>query len=179
VAPIVDPVLPLAERLLACLCNALENSAAGGVCDCCLHPGPAAPPMDYCDGPGGAGGTGQAWVVVNRIYPAAARFPNQVFDVTPCKIPSWGAELVMGVYRCVSTLDDQGNPPSCAQVSGDAIKLLSDAAAMRQAAVCCYPEGADTVAVVGDYTPIAPQGGCGGGQMSITVQFYDCCPPPG
>lgn len=176
-APIVDPVLPLAERLLACLCNALEDSAAGPVCDCCVHPGPAPPPMDYCDCEC-AGGVGQAWVVVNRIYPAAARFPAQAFDLVPCKVPSWGVELVAGVYRCVHTLDDNGVPPSCAQVTQDATELLSDAAAMRQALVCCFPEGADTVAVVGDYTPLAPQGGCAGGQMSITVQFYDCCPPP-
>lgn len=174
-ALIVDQVLPIAERLLACVCNALEDSAGGAVCDCCVHPGPASPPMDFCDGPSG-GGNGQAWVTYNRIFPAAARFPNQLFDVEACNINSWGVELAAGVYRCVSSLDDVGNPPSCAQTSADATMLLSDAAALRQALVCCFPEGRDTVAVVGDYTPIGPQGGCAGGQMTVTVQFNACCP---
>ena len=175
-ALIIDPVLPLAERLLACLCERLIDTVAGPACVCCLYHGTTVP-MDYCDSVS-AEGNGQAWVRVNRIYPAGARFPVQSFEVTPCKIPSWGVELVMGVYRCVAVLDDAGNPPTCDQITADATKLLSDAAAMRLAAVCCFPEGADTIAVVGDYQPLGPQGGCAGGALSITVQFCECCPAP-
>lgn len=171
-----DPVLPLAERLLACLCNALEDSHRGPVCACCLHPGSVVP-MDYCDCEC-AGGQGQAWVRVARIYPTGARFPSQTFDIQPCQqaVPSWAVELVMGVYRCIATIDDEGRPPDCAQVTDDAVALMSDAAAMRQAAMCCFPDGGDTAVVVGEYTPIGPSGGCGGGQLSVTVQAYDCCP---
>lgn len=173
-AIIEDRVLPLAEALLACLCTALATTVGGPVCDCCLHVG-AAVPMDYCDCECAGVGQGQGFVRVNRIYPAAARFPQQSFDVEPCKINSWGVELVMGAYRCVAGLDDEGRPPSCAEVTADSVKLLSDAAAMRAAAVCCFPD-ADMVAVVGQWEPIGPQGGCAGGQLTITVQMYDCCP---
>lgn len=170
-----DAVLPLAERLLACLCEALTDTIAGPPCVCCLYHG-ASTPMDYCNDTGTA--NGQAWVRVTRIFPATARFPTQAFEVTPCKIPSWGAELVMGVYRCVSTLEDDGGAPPCDVITADAAKLLNDAAAMRRAAVCCFPEDAGTLAVVGAWEPIGPAGGCAGGLLPVTVQFCECCPAP-
>jgi hypothetical protein len=173
---ITDPVLPLADALLACLCAAVADTG-NPVCACCVHPG-LSTPMDYCDCECSSGGNGQAWVRVNRIYPAGARFPQQSFEVEPCKIPSWGVELVMGVYRCVATLDDDGRPPTCDQVEADATKILLDAAAMRVAAVCCFGTAEeDRTAIVGEWSPIGPNGGCAGGFMSVTVQFYDCCPP--
>lgn len=166
-------VLPLAEELLGCLCAALADSG-NPVCQCCLHPG-LATPMDFCDCACSAGGNGQAWVRVGRIYPAGARFPAQSFDADPCKINSWGVELIMGVYRCVHTLDDDGQPPSCDQVTSDTELILADAAAMR-AAICCFGGDPDRQAIAAEWSPIGPNGGCAGGVQSITVQFYDCCP---
>lgn len=165
-----DVVVPLATRLLACLCTALEGTVAGPACRCCLYPGLVVP-MDDCDCECGAGGNGSASVRVARIFPTK-RFPGQSFDVEPCKANTWAVELVMTVYRCVAVLNEDGSPPSCSAVTDDAEKILSDGAAMRQAVTCCYPD-ADIVAVVGAWEPLGPNGGCAGGQMTITVQFYD------
>jgi hypothetical protein len=109
------------------------------------------------------------------MFPATARFPQQSFDVANCDNRSWAVELEMGVYRCLATLDDEGNPPSCQQIEHDAAVILSDAAAMRQAAVCCFrPGDGGRDVVVGEWAPVGPSGGCGGGVMSVTVQGYDC-----
>ncbi|MBA9005943.1 hypothetical protein [Thermomonospora cellulosilytica] len=176
---VTDAVMPLAERLLNCLCAQLPGTVGGAACRCCVYPG-ATVPVDHCCGC--EEGEGQAWVQVRRIYPTtAARFPQPSTTLEPCDAAGgWGMELVMGVYRCVSVLDDQGNPPSCADVFDDAEKLLSDAAAMRQALACCFPytgnDGLDVMA--GEYTPMGPDGGCAGGQQTVYVRFTECCPDP-
>lgn len=171
---VTDAVMPLAERLLDCLCALLEGSVGGPVCHCCVYPGRQVP-VDYCcDCP--TGGEGQAWVRVERIYPTSGRFPARATRPEPCGGGgAWAVELVMGVYRCVATLDDAGNPPPCDRIFADAEKLLSDAAVMRAAASCCFPTG-ETESVPGDYEPLDSDGGCGGGVMSLLVRFDECCP---
>ncbi|MBP2703524.1 hypothetical protein JOL79_06890 [Microbispora sp. RL4-1S] len=170
--------LPLAEALLACLCAELDDTVAGPVCVCCLAPGPE--PADCCTCPGGEG---RAWVRVTRIFPTSARFPLPAVDPGRCATDgSYAVELELGVYRCVATIDDDGTPPSCDQRTADAVKLLDDAAAMRRAVSCCFPRtelGRGRAVVVGEWRPIAPEGGCAGGALLVTVESGDCCPPAG
>ncbi|MFF3665470.1 hypothetical protein [Microtetraspora malaysiensis] len=167
---------PLAQDLLGCLCGALEESLGGPPCRCCVYPGAQVPADSCCDC---GAGQGQAWVRVAKIFPAAARFPEQSFAVESCASRSWGVELEVGVYRCVATVDDEGNPPSCEQVEHDAAVILDDAAAMRRAVACCFADGehGNRDLVVGEWTPIGPSGGCGGGSMTVTIQAYDCACP--
>jgi len=178
---VVDPVFPLAQALLECLCEQLPGTVGGDVCVCCLHPGTVAP-MDHCcrceiDG---QDAEGQAWVTVTRIYPTTGRFPvQQLGEVSACNLQRWAADMTMGVYRCAAVPDSRGNPPACDGVTHDLAKVLSDAAAMRDAVHCCFT-GDDTPDVaVGEWTPVGPAGGCVGGQMTLTVGFGGCCPPAG
>lgn len=167
--------LPLAQALLACLCSALDDTVGGPVCSCCLAPGPE--PVDCCDC---AEGEGKAWVRVVRIFPTTSRFPQQALDPGACRTGGWAVELELGVARCVATIDDDGNPPSCDDRNADTIKILEDAAAMRAAVSCCYPStdlGRAWRSVPGQWTPIAPAGGCAGGTMLVTIESADCCPP--
>ena len=161
--------LPLAEELLACLCTALDDSPAGPPCICCLSPGPE--PMECNTGPEGEG---VGWVRVVRIFPTAARFPIPATDPQRCLTGAYAVELELGVYRCVSVVDDQGDPPTCAQRTADAEKLLGDAAALRRA-VCCFTQQGRQM-IVGEWRPLGPSGGCAGGAMTVTVEAADCCP---
>lgn len=172
-----DPVLPLASRLLDCLCEQLPDTVGGPVCQCCLRPGLGAP-ADLCCNclNDGVPAEGQAWVRVSRIFPVTARFPQQQTDRQACQTGAWAAELELGVWRCAGVVDDDGTPPSCERVTRDTTVTLSDAAAMRRALRCCFTD-ADTLTVVGDWSPLGPNGGCVGGRMIITVEFSDCpCP---
>lgn len=172
---LTDAVMPLAERLLDCLCALLESTVGGPVCHCCLYPGRTVPVDHCCECPGS--GEGQAWVRIERIYPTSGRFPARANHAAePCgNGGGWAVELMMGVYRCVSTLDEAGNPPPCQDIWADAAKLSSDAAAMRAAATCCFP-GEGIEAVPGDYEPLDADGGCGGGTMTVIARFDECCP---
>lgn len=173
-----DPVIALAERLLACLCEVLPSTVGGDVCVCCLNPG-VETPMDYCcectvgDQPA----EGQAWVSVVKIFPST-RFPAQQLDRAACGQGSgFVAELVMGVYRCAPVSDARGNPPTCDQQMAVTEKILSDAAAMRQAVRCCFRDEVEAPDVlIGEWVPLGPQGGCAGGAQLVTVGFADCCP---
>jgi hypothetical protein len=176
----LDPVGPLVTRLLGCLCDQLPATLAGPACFCCARPGLAVPADFCCSCDGVTPGEGQAWVRAARIFPVTARFPTPQADRDPCERGGWAVELQLGVWRCAATVDDEGNPPECADVTRDAMVALSDAAAMRRAVKCCFavPRG-DYLVVVNGWEPLGPNGGCAGGQLTITVGFYDCaCPEP-
>lgn len=163
--------LPLARALLNCLCAELGEAVGGPVCTCCLAPGPE--PMECCDC---AEGEGNAWVRVVRVFPTAARFPIPAADPNRCVTGLYAVELELGVYRCVSVIDDDGVPPSCEQRTADTEKVLDDAAAMRRAVVCCFV-ARGRQAIVGEWRGRGPDGGCAGGAMTVLVEAGDCCPP--
>lgn len=181
-------VLPFAERLLTCLCEALQETIGGAPCQCALRPGVAPPPADICCNC--EGGQGQASVQITEIFPVVAgRFPQRGVSgtLTNCADYEWAAELTMTVYRCVSVADEQGFP-SFDELQADTRKIAEDAQAMRRALLCCTwrdtppPPGrqqGDTMPIVpGSWKAREPQGGCAGGTMSVVVLVGpECCPP--
>jgi hypothetical protein len=165
---------PLAQALLQCLCTALETSIAGPVCQCCLHPGTVVP-MDLCCDCGT--GQGQAAVRIVSIYPTRS-FPTQTFLVERCPPGELAVVLEMTVYRCAATMDDAGNPPSCAAMTHDALVAADDAGAMRCAALCCFGQlDPDLLVVLGAWQPLGVAGACHGGSMQVTVRASNLCPP--
>lgn len=175
-------VLPFAERLLTCLCEALETTIAGAPCQCALRPGLAPPPADFCCEC--TGGQGQASVQIGPIFPVlAGQFPRR-FTGSPdnCAAYEWAAELTMTVYRCVSVADEDGFP-SFDELMADTRKIMDDAQAMRRALLCCdwhaRPDLPGDVwpIIMGDWKPLQPLGGCAGGSQSVVVLVgSECCP---
>lgn len=177
--PLIDQVAwPIAEELLACLCSELESTLGGPPCRCCIYPG-ADVPMDACGTDGGR--NGQAAVRIGSMTPTTS-WPNLVVTGGPCDSITWAVEYELVVYRCVSTVDDNANAPSCDALRYDAAMLADDAAAMRRAVMCCLgdPEDPCSMGLVqpGAYNPVPIQGGCGGGSMTVTIARADCCPDP-
>jgi hypothetical protein len=169
-------VLPVAERLLSCLCELLADTVGGPVCFCCLVPGQAPPPNDFCCGCK-EGSEGQATVQIGPIFPTT-RFPAEgVSEVKNCRSFEWGVELIMTVYRCLPTLDSSGNAPSCEQQTAAVAKIADDAQAMMAAVMCCDWNTDGLQIVPGRWTPLPNLGGCGGGTMSVKVLLGSkCCP---
>lgn len=170
--------LPYAERLLDCLCAELATSYGGPVCQCCLRPGGVLPPMDSCcaceDGT-----NGQASVQVGRVYPTS-RFPAEGVTTwdRACKGSAlWVADLTMVVYRCVSVMDEGGTPPTCEQLERDTRVIAGDRFAMMRAFGCCT--WTDWDRLPGAWTPVATQGGCAGGTMTVKAALgVLCCELP-
>lgn len=129
-------------------------------------------------------GEGQLWVRVLQVYPTggpAAPFPQQ--DVgQSCGVAHLAAVLGVGVVRCVHTLDDQGDPPTGQEMTGDALGMTADMAILLGAIECCFIADRRPTPRVGVWTPQGAQGGCGGGEWQLTVGVSACgCnvqPPP-
>lgn len=156
--------LPIMDALVDCLSVELARSPGGLPAFCGVVPG-ALVTMDYC----GPGCPGMAWVRLDGDQPSS-RFPNPGGSVSSATDPT-ALRLQMGVTRCVATSEATGEPPSAEEQAEDVRVQLGDYAAMRRAVLCCYGTGRQARPyVLGAYLPIGPQGGCGGGAMTVTVQ---------
>lgn len=184
----------LAKQVLACVCAALEDTAATiegqpgcPSCGTCVVPGQAA--FDRCEDPC-SGDTGQLSVGLARVYPSTTTtFPaedRQVRDLRECVPPPVTAvELVVTLLRCAPTPTDDGCPPSCEELEESARILHVDAATVYSALLCCVPATGGgrrgRKFVLGGQRTIGPQGGCVGIEQRVTVALPGCapCPPMG
>ena len=171
-ALVVDPLAPIVEKALACLIVRLEEADAP-VCRAFWHPGANAP-WDAC-GETGDGAEGQAWIAVPRVYPSD-NFPSETIDAHRCFPRGYAAELTVGVLRCAATIDSAGDAPTSEQVTADALKVSRDRALALDAIVCCLiGDDADPgIYRMGAWTPLGPDGGCVGGQWTVTVAVDSC-----
>lgn len=176
-----DPVFPIAESLLECLCSLLPQTLRGAVCSCCVYPGTEAP-MDACCEcrlPDGTAAEGQAWIVRGEQRRIAGGLQDVATGEDRCA-NGWAVDFTMGVYRCAAVLDAAGDAPTCDQIEENAKALASDEAALRETIICCFPLLLEELGggryLVGGINQITPNGGCMGTTMDVTVEFSDCCP---
>jgi hypothetical protein len=117
--------------------------------------------------------SGLAWVRVAQISPSSGNnWPAQ--DQTPqrCGTQRYAVELEMGVVRCAPVATAQAIP-SDDRWNISAVDTLADFAAMDRA-ICCFLDGFGGLALPGAWNPIAVQGMCVGGSMSITASANPC-----
>ncbi|MDX2813445.1 hypothetical protein PV410_12910 [Streptomyces sp. PA03-5A] len=184
----------LAESVLACVCAALEATAAeidgqpGCPCRACVVPGAAA--WDSCDDPCGQeqGAGGQLTVNVARIYPSTT-FPTEDRDVRGIRgctpPPITAVDLVITLLRCAPGPDEGGCPPTCEDLAATARILHVDQVSVYNALLCCLP-GTDPTRrrgrkyVLGPSRTVGPEGGCVGIEQRVTVALSGCkCPAEG
>ncbi|MFC1410406.1 hypothetical protein ACEZCY_14185 [Streptacidiphilus sp. N1-12] len=173
-------VAVVADALSLCLEQQLARTMAGPVAVSTLVPGQAAI-ADYC-ACGDNTGSGEAWVRLVGITPVVGAGVGQKLAIPKCGSDVYyNATLEMGVFRCAPTPDDQGNPPSAADLTDAAHRLMDDAAAMRRA-YCCLRDarkaaGYDSELAIapGAWTPHPSLGGCMGGSMTLSFEIQDNC----
>lgn len=160
-----NPIFARLQALAACLCAEIADSDNGvpDVCYCGIVPG-ATPPALY------AGNCkdkcGMAWVRLVTVYPATG---VGVLSTQPAKCDTgMGADLEIGILRCMSVGDERGNLPT-AQQQADAVELqMADTMVMWKAMVCCDAIPSGDV-IVGQYTPVGPEGGLVGGFFTLSM----------
>lgn len=169
-----DPVAkPLADALLACLCEQvqlLEHPPA----KCCLRTGDVvnyfiSPDSDECC-------DGLAWVRVTGVNPG---FPAQIETVSANNdIPVWSVGLEMGIARC--GFGDPSYMPTCDDWTDKAHDVNDDWWAMFQA-YCCFTNGKDErgldrrgKVIPGQWTPMSLDGGCVSSILPLTVKASPC-----
>lgn len=161
-----DPVLgPLVQSFLSCVCA--ELTAAGRKpCVCCLVWGDTPPPAEFCDCDTCEDGSGQAWVRVVRLDPAAVGNRLTTMKCQPIRLRAW---IEAGVYRCVPTGDASG-PVTCDERTDSTWGLLRDARALRTAVACCEALRPHRMEFMSS-EPMGVLGGCTGTTIQFTLDL--------
>lgn len=163
---------PIMVDLAACLCGEIENSDVPPVCECGVIHGSTVS-LDYC-GQGQCDGEcgGQAWVRPVDIYPSV-NFPNRDTSRSNCNSPL-AVRIEIGIVRCVPVGRNNPvggyTPPTKEELEASARLQMADMAVMYRAISCCFGGTKDVDYFVEAYTPLVPQGGCGGGAFTVVVQ---------
>lgn len=177
-----DPMITnLAAAALNCLCTAV-NALPNPPTHCCYQleyepPHSLTESTDICC-------EGLAYVSMGDQFISFASFPEA--DIVRqanqrCALPAWAVQLRLGIIRCVPSLDDNGNPPTCDEENLAFQQEILDAKALRWAACCLrsWVLGGTEPAFLGMQMTIDRQqktvlGGCMERYVPVTVQFTDC-----
>lgn len=154
--------------LAACLCAEIEADrdrypGTEEMCFCGVVPG-----EQYLDMAGVGdcdGAAGQAWVRLAGAYPSTQ--PG-VAEVSPdnCAMPL-GFDIELGILRFFG-MEDDGQPWSAAEVLAAALLQTRDVGIIQRAVNCCESLPAKSF-VLGQYTPIGPEGFLMGGTWTLSV----------
>lgn len=151
------------------LAQELAGTVGGPVARVVVAPASAVPADGCCVDVDGS--YGQCHARLARLYPSR-RFPAPDAGWSPAPL-EFAAEIELGVFRCVSGLDDQGEAPAVEEMAADTAVAMDDVAAMQATALAVFGR----MVVLGQYTPLGPSGYCAGGSMLFTVAFNPNCPP--
>lgn len=129
---------------------------------------------------------GQLYVRMIEAYPTAGQnAPFPAIDVQQrgvgahCGFHLLAVHIGLGIIRCAATVDDQGNPPTSAEVTADADALLEDMADLLDVLVC-ESQGTPGIQAlkIDRWTPSGPEGGCAGGEWGAYIALDPClCKP--
>lgn len=154
------------KQAMADLLNAVDVEMRHDTNSQFLAPGAEVAWDDCCSDDGDGGG--QLWVRVVNINPSLP-FPR-TDNEQKCGVTFVAATLGVGTVRCAHTLDDQGNPPTGDQMTGDTNRLMDDMEDIFSGIVDNY----EWHHKVGAYQPVGPDGGCAGGEWLVTVRVKPC-----
>lgn len=138
-----------------------------------VMPGASVVEDDCCEG------GGQLHIrVISIVGVGALSNPNS----QPCN-PLYQVRVGLGTRRCAHTVDDNGVPPSPAEMTADALLLLQDRADLMEAIVCSiaptFHDRNDIATLrIEDWLPSNILGGCMGTEITFTFNQVLCAPCP-
>lgn len=174
-------IYTIAQRLLDCALDRLADTTGGTPPRACVITGPIA--WDNCV-------CGQLVVAITDSY-TSSNFPTPSastaasFGAGRCGEPIAAYTLTISMLRCVPISDDQGNPPSCADLGASALVSIQDASAVTAGILCCLSEmlrekDSNGTPVITGFTAgkqdFVTGGMCGGSAMTVQVGLLNYCP---
>lgn len=179
----MDAVWDTASAILDCVHATLAETDAGAPARRCVVPGSEVA-WDECE----CGG--QLTVHVLRTYPSDS-FPLLKISgpfTGPCQAVYTVAEYVVTVLRCTPTLHDNGDPPTCAELSAAAHTDQQDRWAVRRGVSCCFANDDPRVLrpmLLQEQLAVGALGACAGSEQHVFVGHPNCLdcgaspvPPP-
>ncbi len=165
--------LSVVTGVAACVVTELQNTPeSGGVpanMRVCVVPGEIA--WDSCQ-------CGQLAFSIVRWFPSI-RFPTEsTLDVNtgPCDPYARAVEVTASIIRCVTGMDNSGNPPECSALLADTMIQQADAFALERGVGCCLDDMQRVQRIITAFrisgpTFIGPSGNCGGSQLTFYFQL--------
>lgn len=99
-------------------------------------------------------------------------------DYNLCGPDYVGVDVTASILRCVPGPDDNGDPPTCAQLQAAALILLLDEEAVRTGITCCLRERLDSNQIFGfqifPSVSQGPQGMCAGSTLNYRFWLPNC-----
>lgn len=160
--PQADAFWVRANQILECAAAALDETEARAPDRQCVMYGSDIT-WDECD-------CGQLAVHMVRTY-LSQSFPQILVEPNNCTAPYTVSELVVTILRCVPQPDNQGNPPSCEQVSAAARTDFADRAAVWRGVACCL---VGQLYVITEQLPVGEAGACAGSELHVLVATANC-----
>jgi hypothetical protein len=158
---VIDELL---ASLAECLCAAVCEGDNPEPCFCGVMPGEnwiaeyAGDCRDKC---------GSAWVRLGAAYPSVTAGEA---DTRPHNCgASIGVDIEVGIVRCAPVPNSVGEVDP-AKVLASAQQQAEDILTMWRAISCC-PEVTKRDYILGQYSPVGPQGGLMGGIWTLAVTF--------
>lgn len=121
---------------------------------------------------------GIVWVRVTGISDATQGFPAGGPSATPCGPLQWAVGLEIGTGRCVPWAENENiaAPPTQDQWNVATVQMLTDAAAVRAAILCCFRPGVESLRMTwSSWTPLPYETGNTGSVTQITVLTKGGC----
>lgn len=164
----MDEVAELVEGYNGCPCRAYVSAGSPAFDNCCTA----------CDD---SDNHGQLTVQLGDVF-QSDNFPTTSTFIHPCKAASWVAQIIVTVARCDPSQDEQGTPPTDAELSASAEQLAIDLWAVVRGLTCCLTAEAVpgkskrrvALANVGN-TTIPGEGGCVGIEVRAFVEIGSVC----
>lgn len=156
-----------------CVLDGLAQTPAGSPDRQCLLLPTGSIPWDCC-APGG-----QFAQAITSVY-GSDRFPiaAEGKDWQPCGPPWTVVRVLLSVTRCVTPMDEQGQPPPCATALTEAVTLENDRTAIRQALACCLTDLKTTGDIfgwaMGPADTVGESGGCAGIEVPYWFSVKSC-----
>lgn len=161
-----DVLGPLLVQMLNCAKSHLSDPVGRVV----VMPGNSVVYDDCC--------AGQLWIRIISIVGASALSQPAM---QPCA-PLYQIRCGLGVVRCAHTVNDQGKPPTPAEMAADAFQTYRDRADLTETIACCYGAILDTRGDsspkslrIEDWLPTAADV-CVGGEITFTFNHILCAP---
>lgn len=128
---------------------------------------------------------GQLVVALTRLY-TSNNFPNEGPGAgadAPCGVGVIAADITVSILRCSPVGDEDGKPPSCAELEDAALQSVQDAWAVTTGLRCCLADWYNDRAIsnyqVNDTTFVGAQGMCQGSNTLVNVGLINGCLPCG
>lgn len=155
-----------------CIANRLDATTAGRPKRICIYPGDVA--WDSCE-------CGMLALTTTRIF-GSERFPNEGitgYQLSTCGLPYMVAQVEITMLRCVPSVQDGKNPPTCDQLASATRVMYDDAFAVWQGTLCCLRAMKEQNFIqefnMETQTFVGPQGLCAGSTISVNIGYLGPC----